>query len=230
MPSANIPINRHPGEPAPRFGWPWLARAARPEPMAMPTVNTARHMVTTPSLPPTQRLDQGRQQRQRDEPTSQNQDTICAPPHRRASALSSRSSAIVEVQGLAVMARPGAAGPAAGISGRTPGGECQRQDDDRRRSGRLAGAATAMPPAMVPIRIARNVAPSTRALPAGSSAVASFSGRMPYLTGPNRAATTPNRPSATNRIGTECRKKPRRRGRRSGSRQSRMRCATKALS
>ena len=87
-----------------------------------------------------------------------------------------------------------------------------------------------MPPAMVPMRIARNVAPSTSALPAGSSAVSSFSGRMPYLTGPNSAATTPKRPSATNRIGTECRKKPVAASPAMGISTSLMRCATKALS
>src|ERR1700748_543151 len=31
---------------------------------------------------------------------------------------------------------------------------------------------------------------------------------MPYLTGPNSAATVTNKPSATNNSGTECRKKP----------------------
>ena len=69
-------------------------------------------------------------------------------------------------------------------------------------------SATATPPAMVPMRIARKVAPSTSALPAESSAVASFSGSRPYLSGPNSAEMTPNRPSATNRIGTDCQKNP----------------------
>ena len=54
---------------------------------------------------------------------------------------------------------------------------------------------------MVPSRIAMKVAPSTSALPAGSSSRFRWSGRMPYLIGPNSAAITPNRNSATNRIG-----------------------------
>ena len=66
----------------------------------------------------------------------------------------------------------------------------------------------ASPPTMVPSRIARNVAPSTRALPAGSSSRARWSGRMPYLIGPNSAAMMPIRNSATNRMGTECQAKP----------------------
>ena len=49
-------------------------------------------------------------------PTSQNQDTMCAPLHRRLSVRASRSSASVEVQGLAVMARSGAAGPDTGMA------------------------------------------------------------------------------------------------------------------
>ncbi len=66
----------------------------------------------------------------------------------------------------------------------------------------------AMPPTMVPSRMAMKVAPSTRALPAGSSERGRWSGRMPYLIGPNSEAITPNRNSATNSIGTECRLKP----------------------
>ena len=43
----------------------------------------------------------------------------------------------------------------------------------------------AMPPTMVPSRMAMKVAPSTSALPAGSSERCRWSGRMPYLIGPN---------------------------------------------
>ena len=66
----------------------------------------------------------------------------------------------------------------------------------------------AMPPTMVPSRIARKVAPSTSALAAGNSDLSSRSGRMPYLIGPNSEPITPNANSATNRIGTECITKP----------------------
>ena len=68
--------------------------------------------------------------------------------------------------------------------------------------------AEAAPAAIVPSRIARKVAASTRALPAGSSSRRRWSGRIPYLIGPNSAAIVPNRPSATNRTGIECRRKP----------------------
>src|SRR5882757_6741902 len=68
--------------------------------------------------------------------------------------------------------------------------------------------ATNRPPAMVPIRIAMKVAPSTSALPVASSDTWSWSGRMAYFTGPNSAATVPNSASATNKSGIECMKKP----------------------
>ena len=66
----------------------------------------------------------------------------------------------------------------------------------------------AMPPTMVPSRIARKVAPSTSALAAGNSDLSSRSGRMPYLIGPNCEPITPNANSATNSSGTECMTKP----------------------
>ena len=68
--------------------------------------------------------------------------------------------------------------------------------------------AVARPATMVPSRMARKVAASTSALPAVSSSRRRWSGRMPYLIGPNRAAMVPNRPSATNSTGTECIQKP----------------------
>src|SRR3954454_22438782 len=61
---------------------------------------------------------------------------------------------------------------------------------------------------MVPSRIAMNVAPSTSALPAGSSSFLRWSGRIPYLIGPNSVAITPNRNNVTNMIGIECSQKP----------------------
>ena len=67
---------------------------------------------------------------------------------------------------------------------------------------------TSWPPAIVPIRMAMKVAPSTNALPVASSPTVSWSGSMAYFTGPNSAAMTPNMPSATNSSGIECRKKP----------------------
>ena len=49
----------------------------------MPTVKTARHMVTTPSLPPTSVLISAGSSDSATKPTSQNHDMICAPPHMR---------------------------------------------------------------------------------------------------------------------------------------------------
>ncbi|CFX28826.1 protein of unknown function [Candidatus Filomicrobium marinum] len=56
---------------------------------------------------------------------------------------------------------------------------------------------------MVPPRMARNVAPSTKALAAGNSLICRWSGRMPYLIGPKSAAMLPNRKSAENNTGID---------------------------
>ena len=45
---------------------------------------------------------------------------------------------------------------------------------------------------MVPKRMATKVAPSTSALPAGNCSRRKWSGRIPYLIGPNSAARMPN--------------------------------------
>ena len=62
-----------------------------------------------------------------------------------------------------------------------------------------------VPPTIVPRRMAMKVAPSTSALAAGNCSRRRWSGRMPYLIGPNSAAITPKPNSATNSIGTDCR-------------------------
>src|SRR5215831_13361947 len=78
------------------------------------------------------------------------------------------------------------------------------------RNAKWAGppCVAAIPPTMVPSRMAMKVAPSTSALPLGSSERARWSGRMPYLIGPNSEAITPNRNSATNSNDTEDNPKP----------------------
>ena len=88
----------------------------------------------------------------------------------------------------------------------------------------------ARPPTMVPLRMAMKVAPSTRALPAGSSLSTRWSGRMPYLIGPNSAAMTPNRNSAVNSTGTEWSQKPATATPATAISTSLSRCATSALS
>ncbi len=175
----------------------------------MPIVKVARHSVTTLSLPPMLSLTRAGSSDSATKPTSQNHDTMCAPPHSRGSPCrSSRSSSTVDVQGLRVMARSGAAAPSLGISRANSHDETASMPITSTTMLALCASATAMPPAMVPIRMARKVAPSTSALPADSSAVSSFSGSMPYLSGPNSEARMPNSPSVSIRIGTECRKKP----------------------
>jgi hypothetical protein len=169
----------------------------------MPIVNTARQVVTTASLPPTMSLTRAGSSDSATKPTSQNHDTMCAPPHSRRSVFNSRAS--VDTQGLRLITRSGAAGPEEGMLRANSQDETASARITHTTSSGLLAWETAMPPAIVPMRMARKVAPSTSALPAGSSAVASFSGRMPYLTGPNSDATIPNRPSATNGTGTECR-------------------------
>ena len=52
------------------------------------------------------------------------------------------------------------------------------------------------------------VAPSIKALPAGSSDFCRWSGRMPYLIGPNRVEMIPNKASATKSTGAEAYVKP----------------------
>ena len=175
-------------------------------------------------------LDQGRQQRQRHEADQpEPRDDVRAAPQAPVG-LQLAQQRDRRGPGIAGDGEVGRGRAGVGDGAREqPGADGQRQDDARPRCSGLLASATAMPPAMVPIRMARKVAPSTSALPAGSSAVSSFSGRMPYLTGPNSAATMPNRPSVTNRIGTECRKKPRAARPAIGISASLMRSATQRL-
>ncbi len=55
------------------------------------------------------------------------------------------------------------------------------------------------PPATVPMTMARKVVASITPLPATSSSAARCSGRMPYLTGPNRVACTPSKNSTASK-------------------------------
>ncbi|MGY3465094.1 hypothetical protein ACVW0I_001965 [Bradyrhizobium sp. LM6.11] len=191
-----------------RFGRTWLRLAANSEPMAMPIAKTARHSVTTPSVPPTTSLTSAGSSESTMAPTSQNQETITVPSHSRWSACSVFNRPSVEVQGLALTDRSGADGVVAGMREATA--------QDSRASTTTADAtqpicaepATNWPPVTVPSRMAMKVAPSTSALPVASSPSASWSGSIEYFTGPNRAAMTPNSASAANSSGTECSKKP----------------------
>src|SRR5882757_7419631 len=81
----------------------------------MPMAKIARHIVTTPSVPPMTPLTSAGSSDSTTAPTSQNQDTITMPSHSSGSAYSVFKRRTVEVQGLAVMARSGADGFVIGI-------------------------------------------------------------------------------------------------------------------
>jgi hypothetical protein len=66
----------------------------------------------------------------------------------------------------------------------------------------------AMPATIVPSRMARKVPPSTSALPVVNSARLRWSGRIPYLMGPNSDAMVPNRNTAKNKRINESKAKP----------------------
>ena len=102
-------------------------------------------------------------------PTSQNQLTMSEPRHIRVSTQRSRSRLSVERATLGSTFRFGAPSPVAGII------RAESQHSTAKAITRTPNRvpeppiAEAVPAAMVPSRIARNVAASTRALPAGSS-------------------------------------------------------------
>ena len=187
---------------------PAESQAARPEPTATATENTARNMVTTSSVPPSTVFTSGGRSDSTTAPTSQNQLVTSAPHQIRRSSRRWRRSRAVEETMLTEIFRSGAPEPTFGMSRLDP------QHSSANTSMRPANDAgsppslAAMPPTMVPSRIAMKVAPSTSALAAGSSDLSSRSGRMPYLIGPNCEPMTPNANSATNSSGTECMAKP----------------------
>src|SRR5581483_9878929 len=68
--------------------------------------------------------------------------------------------------------------------------------------GQPAFGPDSKPAVIVPVRMAMNVAPSTNALAAGNFSRGRWSGRMPYLSGPNSEASTPKPNKAMNNTGT----------------------------
>ena len=163
----------------------------------MPTVKTARQVRHHALAAAETGLDQRRQQRQGHEADQpEPRDDVRAAPQAPIQSELAQQSRPWTSRDCAVMTRPGAAGPATGMRWANAQEATASAMITPTTSSALLASATAMPPAMVPMRIARKVAPSTSALPAASSAVSSFSGRMPYFSGPNSAAMTPKRPSA----------------------------------
>ena len=84
--SPKMPITIAPIGTSARLGRTWLSCAANNEPTAMPMAKTARHSVTTPSVPPTTSLTSAGSSDSTTAPASQNQDTMIMPSHSRGSA------------------------------------------------------------------------------------------------------------------------------------------------
>ena len=202
---ANRPSRTAPIRVGNRMMRPAASQAASPEPIAIEIEKIARQVVTDLLGAAEHVLDQRRQQRQHDradQPEPARHEG--APP-----------DAAVVAQMLEQVAGRGRDVPTHHQIGRRLAGrrdEQARAPAQRARTRSSASAnevgsppsLAASPPTMVPSRIAMKVAPSTSALPAGSSERARWSGRMPYLIGPNSEPITPNRNSATNRTSTEC--------------------------
>jgi hypothetical protein len=127
--------------------------------------------VTTPSVPPTPSLITAGNSDSTTAPTSQNQDTITMPSHSRGSPYNIFSSRTVEVQGLRVIGRSGAEGTVAGMRDANAQHSTERPTTASEIHPTCVDPETNRPPAMVPIRIAMNVAPSTSALPIANSPV-----------------------------------------------------------
>ena len=187
---------------------PAASQAARPEPTATATEKMVRNTVTTASVPPMSNFTRVGSSDRTSAPTSQNQLTTSEPHHKRASARTYLMRLPVEARMLRLITNSGAPSPLGGMKRLA----IQQANADTIISqakwiGSLPPLA-AIPATMVPSRMARKVPPSTSALPAGSSERARWSGRMPYLIGPNSEAIVPYRNTATKRIISEWKAKP----------------------
>ena len=125
--------------------------------------------MTTSSLAPSTDLTIGGISESTTAPTSQNQLTTSEPHHSRGSRRSSPSSEPVERAMFGSTRNSGAPWPVRGIKRLAPQ---QKNENTTIIVPKIAGwvpSLAARPPTMVPSRIAMKVAPSTSALPAGSS-------------------------------------------------------------
>ena len=102
-------------------------------------------------------------------PASQNQLVTSAPHHSRSSLRRSLISSQVEVAIFQLMMRLGAPSPVRGISSAETQHSRAKTITIAEKAAGLPPPLAAMPPTMVPSRIAMKVAPSTSALPAGNS-------------------------------------------------------------
>ena len=167
--SAQRPISSAPIAVGNRIMRPAESQAARPEPTPIATAKTARKIVTTGSAPPSVCMTRDGSSDSRTAPTSQKMLVTTAQRHSRVSAHNSPSNLPVERRRLGSIARSGAARAVFGMNRLAP--------QHRTANSIIVTASTmgsppsfiATPPAIVPPRIAKKVAPSISALPAGSS-------------------------------------------------------------
>ena len=124
-------------------------------------------------------------------PTSQNQLVTMAPHHSRESARRWRSIAAVEAKILALTLSCGAPAPVDGMKRLAVQQASAKPITSTAKAATLPASRAASPPTMVPSKMAMKVAPSTSALAAGSFSRGKWSGRMPYLIGPNSEPNTP---------------------------------------
>ena len=184
----------------------------------------------TSSVPPSTDFTSGGSNDSTTAPTSQNQLVTSAPHSSRSSVRRCCSSRMVDAAMLRDTTRSGAPSPVRGISRLDPQHSSANTIIMPANDAGSPPSFAASPPTMVPSRIAMKVAPSTSALPAGSSERARWSGRIPYLIGPNNEPITPNKNRATNSTGTECVTKPTMAISATPISASLSRCATSALS
>jgi hypothetical protein len=102
-------------------------------------------------------------------PASQNQLVTSAPHQSRPSLRKSLISVQVEVAIFLLMIRLGAASPVRGISSAETQHSKAKAITNTENTAGLPPPLAAMPPTIVPSRMAMKVAPSTSALPAGNS-------------------------------------------------------------
>jgi hypothetical protein len=189
-----------------------------------------RKRVTTPSLPPIRKVTSGGSSDSTMAPTSQNQLTTIAPHHSRGSAHTYLTRPIVEAAMLRLTVSCGAPSPVLGMSRLAPHDASAVTIISQAKWIGSPPPLAAMPATMVPSRMARKVPPSTNAFPVVSSERARWSGRMPYLIGPNSEAMVPNMNTATNRRVSEWKAKPATAIAATAISASLSRCATRALS
>ncbi len=192
--SENRPSSTPPISVGSRTMRPWASHAARPEPTAIATEKIVRKTVTTLFAAADVERHQRRQQRHHqraDEPEPARHQP--APPQPRFGADVFDQRARWKRKCCDLIDKVGAPSPVGGMNRLAT----QHATDDTIISqAKWIGS----PPSLAgksgddgAERMARKVPPSTSALPAGNSERARWSGRMPYLIGPNSDAMVPYR-------------------------------------